>query len=144
MKASSPKKKKNSRTLTRKKSKKKRIAMQPLNDYLNSMKYKKFNNVNVNDINALRNSYKNPFIESPNNSTSSIDLRNDPNDADNKVVRPSTIAIGKLEDKVISQSREVFKRQNSVRREKSDPYDAFIKNCKNLRIVPSPMGVVNK
>jgi DNA helicase TIP49 (TBP-interacting protein) len=61
-----------------------------------------------------------------------------------RTLKPSAINIGALDDKIISQSREIFKRQGSVKREESEPFDNFIKNCNKMKIVPSPMGVVNK
>lgn len=61
-----------------------------------------------------------------------------------RTLRPSIIAVGALGDKAISDSKRVFKRQTSIKRDENEPYDNFIKNCQKKRIIPSPMGVVSK
>jgi len=58
----------------------------------------------------------------------------------------SPIHIGKLEDAAISEARKIFIDDAPVqrRRDESEPYDNFLKNCKLKKIVPSPMGIVKQ
>ena len=45
---------------------------------------------------------------------------------------PPTIQIGQLEDRFIANSKPLFKRQRSIKkRDESEPFDAFLKNCKS-------------
>ena len=58
---------------------------------------------------------------------------------------PSPIKIGNLDDQLVSQKREIYKKESLVKkRDDSEPFDNFLKNCHKRNIVPSPMGVVNK
>ena len=102
--------------------------MASLKDYLDALRRRKFRNIDPNDVNALRASWQGMYNQSPDHSTSSIDIRNDPNDMPNMwTLKPASIAIGSLEDHVESQSRKVFKRQPSIKTEESESYNHFIK-----------------
>lgn len=89
---------------------------------------KKFKNVDINDVMALRESCKIP--EDQITDYSEVDNPDDSSEDSVKGLKPSNfIQIGNLEDKEIAQAREIYKQKSVVkRRDESEPFDNFLKN----------------
>lgn len=122
--------------------KKKNPFMKSLNDYVEVRRRIRFKNVNINDVGALRNSCGNPMQELDDSSVSDQD--DSSFDSVKGLKPPSAIQIGRLEDKEISDARQIYQKEKSnKRRDESEPFDNFLKNCRIKKLVPNPMKIVN-
>lgn len=112
----------------KKKAEKKQHFMGSLKSYMELLKRRKFKNVDINDVNALRASCKVP--EDKLTDYSEVDNADESSEDSIKGLKhPNLIQIGNLEDQEIAQAQEIFKQKSVVRRrDESEPFDNFLKN----------------
>ena len=102
----------------------------------------RFKNININDVWALRNSCSHNKFN--NNGESDSDGRNSSSDSI-KMPKPPYPVPKVSREMIASQSNPSFRRKRSIRTsDDNEPYNIFLKNCKNKSLIPSPMGVVKK
>ena len=141
-------KKKKSKAVSLKRRKKmtksKKAFLKYLKEFMEKRKNRKFGNVDINDVRALRASCKQNSEEITEYTDSDM-LSDGSQDSVKGLKPPTAIQIGNLEDKAVAELRQIFQREKSTKkRDESEPYDNFLKNCRIKKIVPSPMGIVKQ
>lgn len=99
-----------------------------LQEYLENLKNRRFKNININDVNALRTSLRPPAEEITDYSDSD-DLENSDEDSKHDSETQKPIQIGNQQDIGLSKAKIIFARQKTHRANSIiEPYDNFLKN----------------